>query len=233
MNRYSIFFLVFCTLSLESHANLYSGINLGINAVKINKDLVYPLEDPVPTTSSFNSAYTDFHGQLIAGYDFSLTSKISAAVEANIDLFTGKAKHRITEWYFNEDVYAEEQLKVGYSLFLLPTYHLNDMVQFFVGPGVSSSRFNIAYSNTAGNVGVSDSLNEWLTGISIKAGSITKLTRNIDLLLTYQFTQYNSVTGVQMEPLSEDTLRGSYKPNVNTVLIGFKVHPSDEITKDN
>ncbi|HAU0047433.1 TPA: porin family protein, partial [Legionella pneumophila] len=99
MNRYSIFFLIFCTLSLESHASLYSGINLGINAVKINKNLVYPLEDPVPTTSSFNSAYTDFHGQLIAGYDFSLAPKISAAVEANIDLFTGKAKHRITEWY--------------------------------------------------------------------------------------------------------------------------------------
>ncbi len=60
------------------------------------------------------------------------------------------------------------------------------MVQFFVAPGVSSSRFNIAFSNTAGNVGVRDSLNEWLTGISIKAGSITKLTRNVDLLLTYQ-----------------------------------------------
>ncbi|HFL7568038.1 TPA: porin family protein, partial [Legionella pneumophila] len=85
---------------------------------------------------------------------------------------------------------------------------------------------------TAGNVGVRDSLNEWLTGISIKAGSITKLTRNVDLLLTYQFTQYNNIAGVQMEPLSEDTLRGSYKPNVNTALIGFKVHPSDEITKD-
>ncbi|HAU0003884.1 TPA: hypothetical protein JBE68_13740 [Legionella pneumophila] len=106
------------------------------------------------------------------------------------------------------------------------------MVQFFVAPGVSSSRFNIAFSNTAGNVGVRDSLNEWLTGISIKAGSITKLTRNVDLLLTYQFTQYNNIAGVQMEPLSEDTLRGNYKPNVNTALIGFKVHPSDEITKD-
>ncbi|HHF7365991.1 TPA: hypothetical protein ACPSKY_001095 [Legionella bozemanae] len=52
---------------------------------------------------------------------------------------------------------------------------------------------------------------------------------NLDLLLTYQFTQYSSTKRTQIEPVSGDTLQGYYKPNVNTVLIGLRVSMPQKI----
>ncbi len=55
-------------------------------------------------------------------------------------------------------------------------------------------------------------------------GTISKLSDTLDLLFTYQFTQYERVERIQVEPISEETLKGRYKPNVNTVLIGLRVN---------
>ncbi|WP_131794242.1 outer membrane beta-barrel protein [Fluoribacter gormanii] len=224
MNKQSISTVIACILSCNAYTGVYSGLNLGVNTVTVHKNLSYPLEESTPTSSSFNNAYTNFHGQIIAGYELPWSAKFSTALELDADLFTGKSRYKIDEWFFNEDVDAEEQLEYGFSFFLLPTYQYNESARFFVGPGISGSRFAVNMNNTAGNVGVSANFKKWLIGGGLKAGAITKLTNNLDLLLTYQFTQYNSTERTQIEPLSDETLQGRYRPNVNTVLIGLRVH---------
>lgn len=222
MNKHSLSIILACIASLNAHSGSYAGLNLGVNTVTIHKDLIYPVDGDTPTSSRFNNAYTNFHGQILAGYELPLNSRFSAAVEANADLFTGQTDYKINNWYFNDGVSAKEQLQYGFSLFLLPVYHYNESVSFFAGPGISRSYFAVKTDYTAGNVGVSANFNHWLTGGGLKVGTITKLNNNLDLLLTYQFTQYNSVTRTQIEPLSDDGLQGRYKPNVNAVFIGLK-----------
>ncbi|CEG57469.1 outer membrane protein [Legionella fallonii] len=224
MNKHSLSIIIACLLSLDAYSGIYSGLNLGINSVTIDKDLLYPLEEVAPTSSSFSNAYTNFHGQILAGYEYPFSAKFSTSLEADADLFTGKSRYVINQWFFNESVTAEERLKYGFSLFLLPTYRYNESVRFFVGPGISTSYFAIKAINTAGNVGVSENVSQWLTGGGLKAGAITKISDNLDLLLTYQFTQYTSTTQTQIEPLSDETLQGRYKPYVNTILIGLRVN---------
>ena len=224
MNKCSILMIAVCLFPFESNAHWYAGINLGVNAVNVKKDLVYPLEDPSPTSSSFNSTYTNFHGQLLAGYDFFLSNKLSAAIEGNADVFTGKAQHNINNWFLTNSAYAQEQLEYGAAIFLLPSYQINQATRLFIGPGVASSRFVISSGSTAGNVGVSGSFNQWLTGGAVKAGVATKLTNNTELLLSYQFTQYNSVTWMGIEPLSDESLSGHYQPNANTFMIGIRAN---------
>ncbi|PWY57007.1 hypothetical protein DGG96_01255 [Legionella qingyii] len=229
MNKHSISTIIACILSCNAYTGVYSGLNLGINTVTVHKDLSYPLEEGLPTSSSFNNAYTNFHGQILAGYELPLSTKFSTALEADADLFIGKSRYKINEWFFNEDVDAEEKLEYGFSLFLLPAYQYNESARFFVGPGISGSRFAVNMDNTAGNVGVSANFKKWLIGGGLKAGAITKLNHNLDLLLTYQFTQYNSTERTQIEPLSDETLRGRYRPNVNTVLIGLRVNMPESV----
>ncbi|QMT59558.1 outer membrane beta-barrel protein [Legionella sp. PC997] len=224
MNKHSLSTILACILSCNGYTGVYSGLNLGINSVTIDKSLSYPLEEVTPTSSSFNNAYTNFHGQLTAGYELPLSARFSTALEADADLFTGKSRYRINEWFFNDDVHAEEHLEYGFSFFLLPAYQYNESARFFVGPGISGSRFAVSMNNTAGNVGVSDNFKKWLIGGGLKAGAITRLNNNLDLLLTYQFTQYSSTERTQIEPLSDETLQGRYKPYVNTVLIGLRVN---------
>lgn len=224
MNKYYISTIIAYILSFNAHTGVYSSLNLGINTVTVHKDLRYPLEEETPTSSSFNNAYTNFHGQLLAGYEYPFSAKFSTAIEGDADLFTGKSQYKINGWFFNENVVAEEKLEYGFSLFLLPAYQYNEAVRFFAGPGISWSRFAVNMDNTAGNVGVSANFRQWLTGGGLKVGAITKLSNNLDLLLTYQFTQYNSTERTQIEPISGDTLQGHYKPNVNTVLIGLRVN---------
>lgn len=223
MNKHALAVIMASIASFNAYSGIYSGLNLGINSVTVHKELFYPLEEEIPTSSSFNNAYTNFHGQLLVGYDFPLNDRFSAALEGNADLFTGKSSYKINQWFFDEDVRAEERLDYGFSLFLLPSYQLNEAVRFFAGPGITRSNFVIETKNTAGNVGVSANFRRWLTGSGLKAGTVSKLTPNLALLLTYQFTQYERIARTQIEPLSEETLHGRYKPHVNTVLVGLKV----------
>lgn len=212
-----------CLLTFNAYSAAYTGLNLGINSVNISKELVYPLEDATPTSSSFQNAYTNFHAQLLLGYDFSLSKQFSTSLEGDADLFTGQSRYIINNWYFTQGVSTKEHLKYGFSFFLIPTYHYNEFVNLFIGPGISLSNFSVTEGYTAGNVGVSMDIDQWLTGVGLKLGTSTKINNNLQLLLTYQFTQYNSVTRIQTEPLTEETVQGRYKPNVNTVLIGLKV----------
>lgn len=224
MNKCFIVSILACLISIESFASVYTGVNLGISTVTTKKDLIYPLEIDQPRAAHFSNAYTNFHGQLLLGYDLPLTAKLAMGFEADADFFTGKSRYTINNWYFNEGISAEEQLEYGFAFFALPSYHYNDSVRFFAGPGISTNRFAIKTNNSAGNIGVSGNYTKWLTGGGLKIGSITKLNNTVDLVLSYQFMQYGSITKTSVEPITEDSLRGSYKPYANTVLIGFRAH---------
>ncbi|WED44056.1 outer membrane protein [Legionella cardiaca] len=223
MNKYSMLIIGLGLLPLTANANWYGAINLGVNAVNIEKDLAYPLGDPFLTSENFHSGYTNFHGQLAAGYDFLFTDKFGLNLEGNADLFTGKAEHTIHNWFFLDSVQTEEKLDYGFSLFALPEYHYHENVRFFVGPGVSRSRFKISSENTAGNAGVTGNFREWLTGWGLKAGVANQLTPNTEILFTYQFTQYDDATWTNVEPLSGASLSGRYKPEANLFMVGLRV----------
>lgn len=221
MNKYVLLMLT-ALLPLDSNAWWYGGINLGVNSVEIKKDLLYPLGDQNPTTANSRTNYTNAHGQLLWGYAFSLNDKFGTAIEANADAFAGKSEQKINNWFLSDNALAQERLDYGLSLFLLPSYQLNQYTQLFVGPGISGSRFAIKSGTTAGNVGVSGAFKKWLTGGSLKAGIATQINEYADVVLSYQYTMYDSVTWENIEPLSEDSLRGHYRPSVNTVMIGIK-----------
>lgn len=223
MNRYSMLIVSLGLLPFNVNASWYGAVNLGVNAVTVGKNLSYPLGDPLPTSQRFRSGYTNFHGQLAAGYRFLLANHIGLNLEGNADLFTGKAKHSINNWFFFESVQTEEKLKYGFSLFALPEYCYSEQVRFFAGPGVSRSKFAIASENTAGNVGVTGGFNEWLTGWSLKAGVANQLTANTEILFSYQYTRYNNASWSNIEPLSGESLRGRYKPEANLFMLGIKM----------
>ncbi|MBN9229439.1 MAG: hypothetical protein BGO90_01410 [Legionella sp. 40-6] len=232
MNNIAAVTLLMGMMSTLSHASIYTGVNLGINAVTVDKKLTYPLDDITPARAHFNSAYTNFHAQVLAGYELPIRPQWSAALEVDADFFTGNAQYTVNNWYFEEGINAQEKLDYGFSLFLLPAYHYTDKVTFFAGPGVSTSSFIIHAKNTAGNVGVSENYSQWLTGGGLKIGLATQIMPAIDVLLTYQFTQYESMSRTHIEPLSEESLRGSYRPYTNLVLLGVKWHPANPITYD-
>lgn len=224
MNKSTILIIAVSLMSLQSHASWYSGINFGASSVSVQKDLIYPINDPSPTSSSFSSNYTGFHAQLLAGYELFVSNKLSTLFEANADMVTGKAQSAVHDWYFSQDVHAKEELKYGFSLYFMPALKLNETTRIFIGPGYSRSQFHIDSGETAGNIGVTGSFNSMLTGVGFKTGIITKLTNTLDVLFTYQFTQYNSATWANTEPLSDEELSGRYKPHASTVLIGLRVN---------
>ncbi|MGQ3888551.1 outer membrane beta-barrel protein [Legionella sp. CNM-1927-20] len=227
MNKKIIFTLSAISLSFTAQANWYAGVNLGINDVNLEKNLTYPLDEPQPTSSNFYNTYTNFHGQLTAGYEFILLNQIGIALEGNADFYAGKSNYTINNWFFSEDVRATEKLRYGFGLFILPEYQINPFMRLFVGPGIETSEFAINFNNTAGNVGVSKKDKQWLTGWALKVGTEGHICKNTDLVLTYQFTQYENLTLNQIEPLSGDYLRGRYKPNVNLFMIGLKFNLPD------
>lgn len=222
MKKCSLLLISACLLSIDCNANPYMELNLGVSSVAINKDLTYPLDFPSPTTSSHTSSYTNFHAQIAAGYDFWINNEFSAALEANADLYTGKARHQVNNWFLNDGAIAQEKLKYGFGLFILPSYHVTPDTRFFIGPGVLTSQFEIRSGQTGGNVGITGSFNRWLTGGGLKTGLATQIYDNTEMVLSYQFSHFNNFTGSAMEPLSEEFLKGRYSPYANTFMIGLK-----------
>lgn len=223
MNKYSTLILASLFFPLNANAAWYGGINLGINAVTVDKELLYPLDSATPTSAHYNNSYTNFHGQLTAGYEMSFNDRFRAALEGNADIFTGTAEHTINNWFFSEQVVAKEQLEYGFSLFLLPAYQLNPNTRVFIGPGLSGSQFKISSQNTAGNVGVTGNFSDWLMGGGFKAGIASQLTQNTELVLSYQYTAYQNIEWTNAEPLTDEFLRGNYKPSANTVMLGIRM----------
>ncbi|STX28548.1 Uncharacterised protein [Legionella beliardensis] len=221
MNKKIILTLGAMSLSFAAQANWYAGVNLGIDVLDTEKKLTYPLDDPQPTYSRFRNSSTNFHGQLTAGFQL-MFDQMGLALEGNADWYTGKSTYKINNWFFSENVRANERLRYGFGLFLLPTYQVNPYFRLFAGPGVNTSQFRINFRNTAGNVGVSTNDSEWLTAWAIKVGTSGQIANNTELVFTYQFAQYERVTWSRVEPLSGDVLRGRYRPNVNLFMLGLK-----------
>jgi len=221
---FSIVAALYSLLSNIAYAGYYGDLNLGANFVSTSKQLTYPLGNNALTQSRFTSAYNNFHGQLALGYDYSLRQQWGVALEANADLFTGQSVYNVSNWFFTTPAKATEQFKYGWGLFLLPRYQLNDQAQLFIGPGVTQSQFKINSNSapTGGNLGFTGQASQWLTGWGFKAGTSLALTSSFDLLLTYQFSNYQTMTRTGMEPLSGSVLKATYRPTVNTVMLGIK-----------
>jgi len=212
---------VLCLLSCAANASLYGGLNLGVNLVNTKKKLLYPLESVTPAFATYRSGYMGFHGQLLAGYDVHFTDRMTAAIEGDIDFFTGRAQYRINNWFLSEGVGAKEKLENGFAIFLLPGYQYNPNLRFFIGPGVSYNRFATKTNNTAGNVGVTGNFHKWLAGGGVKIGAAVSFTENTELSITYQYTQYQNATWSNVEPVSNESVKGHYMPNANLVLVGL------------
>jgi len=147
------------------------------------------------------------------------------AVEGNVDYYAGQSEYSIQNFFLTNNANASESLDYGFGLYVLPRYHLSPTVTLFAGPGISKTRFETdSGAETGGNIGVTGHYREWLTGWGFKAGTGLAVTTNIDLTLTYQYTNFNSVVFAGVEPLTGSLVRGRYAPYSNTVMIGAAIH---------
>lgn len=216
-------FMMGCVQSLQ--ANSYLGFNLGGNSVNVKKELSYPLDTSPLTINRYTAAYTNFHAQLFAGYRLPFVhffKPFHVAAEANWDFFTGSAKNEIRNWFLETNAVAKEKLRYSYAFFLLPEYNFSSNGRIFIGPGFSQGELLVASSITGGNVGVSSNVRRWLSGWGIKAGVGRTFTSCVEMLLTYEFLRYDRVSTAAVEPLSEETLSGIYRPYVNLLTVGLK-----------
>lgn len=231
MNRRTPLFLMSLLAGNLTYANsFYTGVNLGINSTTINKNLVYPLAQAPISNFNYNSSYNNFHGRFFIGKEFSVLNRWSLALQGDGALFTGTTKNNISNWFLENEAKAREKLKYGIGLFILPEYQFRDDFKIYAGPGWVYSKLSTTSNYTAGNLGVTGNFNNWLSGWSIKIGTVNKLSDTCDFLLTYQYDEYNSLTRTRIEPLSENSLRGTYKPRANLFTIGIKYKISTNLS---
>ncbi|MDI1351481.1 MAG: porin family protein, partial [bacterium] len=149
-----ICFMTLLPLSIVN-AQWYAGAQIGANFVSVSKALTYPLVSDSPIThASYQSGYSGFHGQILAGDTLAIKGSWRIAIEGAIDWFTGSSSYTINNWFQTEGARAKEQLNYGFGLYLIPEYQYNESIRFFGGPGLSSSQFAIKSGSSAGNVGV-------------------------------------------------------------------------------
>lgn len=202
----------------------YGGINVGINAVSIDKTLTHPVNDVSPTVTNYQSAYNNVHAQLFAGFAWPFQDKMSVAIEGDADWFVGKASYQQNNWFGANSASGSEQLSYGFGLFALPSYQLSSNTKFFVGPGVHVAKFKTESGSTGGNLGITGSSSKWLNAWAVKAGLFTALTDTIDLVFSYQHNRYGKLDKVTTETLSQDSLRGVYQPTANIGMLGLSYH---------
>ena len=215
--------LLYSTSSFCAH--WYGNVNLGTNAVSTYKTLTYPLGNNALTQAKFASSYQNFHAQFSVGRIFFNHSRWSSALEADVDIFTGRATYQIKNWFLANPAYGQEHFNTGLGVFILPAYELQKGVQLFLGLGVSVTPFSMSSDGyTGGNIGTTGNQTRWLTGGGFKAGSALTWSPKYTLLLTYQFTAYQTTERTVVEPFSNNLLQARYQPFVNLIMLGLQVH---------
>lgn len=225
MNKLIPSTVISCLMATSvASAGWYAGINLGPSFVNTKKELFYPLGGPATKQAQYSPGYVGFHGQLNGGYDLWRERTFGLGIEGDIDYNSGKSQSIINNYFLSFHASTEEQLKTGYGFYLLPTWHQSPDVSIFIGPGASRTKFRVNSAlSTGGNLGVSGVFDSWYTGYGLKAGVNFRVVNNVDLIMTYQFTDYNAKTLINIEPLSNVNVQGKYSPCYNSVLFGFKV----------
>lgn len=228
MNKRLATTAISCLLASNlASAGWYAGLNLGPSFVYTKKELFYPLGGPSTKEAQYSPGYVGFHGQLNGGYDFWRENTFGLGIEGDIDYNSGQSKSTINNYFLSFNASTEEKLKTGFGFYLLPAWHLSPDVSVFIGPGVSRTKFRVNSAlSTGGNIGISGIFDNWYTGFGLKAGVNFRLINNVDLIMTYQFTDYNNKTLINIEPLSGVNVQGKYSPCYNSVLFGFKVFMS-------
>jgi opacity protein-like surface antigen len=223
MNKYHGLVAACLILSNTTYATpFYSGINLGINSVKVNTSTV-PVDSASGPNFAYAPSYNGFHGQLYIGkFLFNPTPQMSLAFQGDADLFTGSAENTVTNWFSTTPASSTEKLKYGFGLFVLPHYQWAEGASFFAGPGWVLSQFTTSSGDTGGSLGTTGTSKEWLSGWSIKLGSVNRIKNNLDFLLTYQYNQYESSSNTAIEPLTGSLLAANYKPRANLFSIGLR-----------
>lgn len=241
-----------CLMGLPMQSVLagpYYGFNVGGNSTTVEKDITYNdtrtfLSDKYSGLRlqllfgyNFGSSILNSHaGEEGMGSDeYGDFEEIHAdkdrplddlffAVEADINYNTGDASSSISPWYLTSSASVTEQVKYGGDIFLLAKYRPIPSATFFVGPGVTQGYFNIYSSgDTAGNLGVTGDFDATLTGWTLKAGVEVFSTNSLNMVLTYQYTNYNSITWSGIEPLTGDSVSAKYMPVVNSITIGVNM----------
>lgn len=238
IKKLSIVIILIFLMITYAHAEPYFGINAGGNVVTIAKELNY-----VQTNSNLSSYYTGFRGQILAGWNFytldknisykGCAEKFYFSIEADANYNTGNASTNINPWFLSNNASASEKLNYGYDIFILGKYRYVPNVILFLGPGISRGNFNVNTSSTAGNLGISGNDNSWINGWSIKAGIEIPLTYSLNIVATYQYTTFSSLSLTRIEPLTGDGVTAKYKPRVNSLTIGINFSNLNDLISQN
>ena len=199
----------------------YLGASMGLSLVQITKDLTYPVNDPPLTSHQFGSYSNGFHGQVFVGrqFDFQLAR---FSVQGDFDGMTNVAKDRLNNYFIDTPASVTERLNYNFGVFVLPDLALNDKVHLFAGPGYVIGHFVVNSGYTGGTLGVTGDHQSWLNGWGVKVGMQSTLSNHWDVLLAYQYNQYQNVYRSGIEPLTDGMLQASYKPSLSMISLGAR-----------
>lgn len=211
--------------TLPSYAGLYANLNLGGNFVDTSQKVIVPARerDRDRTEANLTAGYANFHGQLALGYEYPIWSGY-LALEGDLDFFQGDTKYRVKNWLPKIHAQVSEHFTTGWGLFVLPEIPVNDTILLFIGPGYTKARYSISNNGelTGGAFGLTGNTSTWLSGWGLKTGATIDLTTNMDLLLTYEFMNYQAIERITTEPFSNIPVYTKSQPVVNMVMAGLR-----------
>lgn len=229
--RLGILIILFLIPIGFAKAEPYLGLNIGGSLVSINKELSF-----VGTNANASGSYTGFRGQLFLGLNFFLfcdniffhdltkncnpLQNLFFSLEGDINYNSGHSANNVNSSILSIDDSA--QLNYGYDIFVLAKYHFSPDLIWFFGPGISWGKLNANSTVlTDRNLGISGGTNAWITGWSIKAGLQIPFTRCIDLIATYEYSNFGDHTWSRYGTLAEVNVATKYKATVNSLTVGI------------
>jgi opacity protein-like surface antigen len=240
--------------TVPTHAEPYYGMNIGGNITTIAKDINYLNTTSSVSNKYYGArgqlligynfhlrSYTNYDNpdETDGNQDYSdraLNRSTRAnngndddpfyfAVEIDASYNSGEASENISPWYLNNTASIRERQRYNIDIFVLPKYRVLPYMIVFIGPGLTQGLFNAdTTSETAGSLGITGDASTWLTGWGVKAGVEIPLQGAVNLVFTYQLSNYKSVTWTRPEPLTGENITGKYMPVVNSVTVGLNFH---------
>lgn len=214
------------------NAEPYLGVYPGAAIVTVSKEVNY-----LQTQSSLSDKFSGFRGQVLLGYDIHTLDEVAffndeeansrdefyVAIEIDGNYNAGSATEKTSQWFLTNDASVKEELRYSYDIFVTPKYRFNQNIIVFLGGGYTQAQLKVSASDTGGNLGVSGSHDDKLSGWTVKAGIEVPLSRCVSAVATYQFARYNTKTLTNVEPLTDVNVTAKYQPDVNSLALGVNL----------
>ncbi len=202
--------------------HLIIGFDVGANVFSLEKTVSLDQPSGTPTVDTFQQSSPGVAGALEIGCNHQIGNFGIDIMWVGM-LANSETRYTIHNWQDNGIAAgAKERLRGSWGFVIDPGYYVTKETKAYIRLGYTRGNFTAKpLYGSAADVGLSQSVDEWLNGYTVGAGINTEICDRTYMKFEYTFNHYQTVTRSAVEPHTTRLVTVHFHPIAHLIWVGF------------